>query len=174
MITLNTGLDLVVKATYTDSTEALFEKARSFADMMEVSHPVTVYDGLPSELMQPGKTYVTNVTALGFAKSYDYHIRIDEVCPRTMVIETSEWGKGIRHWLHTIEILPGNDGSVWTDRISIDAGLTTPVLALFARHMYRHRHKERGAVELSASLQRSRSVSSRSLQSATQQKGAVR
>jgi hypothetical protein len=155
------GLDLVVKAIYSESTETLFEKARSFADMIEVSSPVSIYDGLPAQLMQPGSTYITNVTALGFAKSYDYHIRIDQVCPETKCIETSEWGKGIHHWLHTMEILPSNRGSVWIDRISIDAGLTTPVLALFARHMYRHRHKKRGAIELLASLRRSRRLSAR-------------
>lgn len=152
------GFELAVEATYSEPTETLFEKARSFADMMEVSRPVSVYEGLPAELMQPGSTYVTNVTALGFAKSYDYHIRIDQVCPETKRIETSEWGKGIHHWLHTIEIVPGDKGSIWTDRISIDAGLTTPVLALFARHMYLHRHKRRGAIERLASLRRSRST----------------
>lgn len=174
MITMKTGLDLMVKANYAESTETLFEKARSFTDMMEVSRPVSVYEGLPAEMMQPGSTYVTNVTALGFAKSNDYHIRIDRVCPETKSIETSEWGKGIHHWLHTIEILPSNSGSIWIDRISIDAGLTTPLLALFARHMYRHRHKKRGAIELLASLQRSPSTSARGLRSATQQEGAFR
>ncbi|MFX0543829.1 hypothetical protein ACEWPM_019320 [Roseovarius sp. S4756] len=155
------GLNLVVKAIYPEPTETLFEKARNFADMMEVSRPVSIYDGLPAQLMQPGRTYITDVTALGFAKSYDYHIRIDQVCLETKRIETSEWGKGIHHWLHTIHVLPNSNGSIWIDRISINAGLTTPVLALFARHMYRHRHKKRGAIELSASLGRSRRLSAR-------------
>ena len=153
------GLDLVVKATYAESTETLFEKATSFADMMAVSRPVTIYDGLPAQPMQPGSTYITNVTALGFAKSHDYHIRIEQACPKTKFIKTSEWGKGIRHWLHTIEIFPSNKGSIWIDRISIDAGLTTPVVCLFARHMYRHRHKKRGAIELLASMRSSRKLS---------------
>lgn len=171
---MKTGLDLEVKAIYSESTETLFEKARSFADMIDVSRPVSVYDGLPAQLMQPGRTYVTNVTALGFAKSYDYHIRIEQVCPETKRIETSEWGKGINHWLHTIEILPSDQGSLWIDRISIDAGLTTPVLALFARHMYLHRHNKRGAIERVASLRRSRRPDARALHSATRQEGAVR
>jgi len=148
-------VNLLVKATYSEPTETLFDKARSFAEMMEVSSPVSVYRGLPAQQMEPGRTYVTDVTALGFAKSYNYHIRIDQICTETKRIETSEWGKGIHNWLHTIQIVSSSTGSTWIDRIGIDGGFRTPALALFARYMYRHRHKERGAVELISSLRRS-------------------
>lgn len=54
MVTTKVGLNLVVKATYSEPTETMFDMARSFADMMEVSRPVSVYHGLPAQLMEPG------------------------------------------------------------------------------------------------------------------------
>lgn len=50
-------------------------------------------------------------------------------------------GTMARTWDHMIEISPKGDGSMYVDRITIDAGILTPIVALFAERFYRHRQK---------------------------------
>tara|TARA_Y100000296_G_scaffold33499_1_gene38776 strand:+ start:955 stop:1422 length:468 start_codon:yes stop_codon:yes gene_type:complete len=45
----------------------------------------------------------------------------------------------IRRWDHWIEIAPENGGTRYTDRVHIDAGILTPLVAGFARLFYAHR-----------------------------------
>jgi len=48
----------------------------------------------------------------------------------------------IRRWDHWIEIAPGPAGTTrYTDRITIEAGWLTPLIAAFARVFYAHRQR---------------------------------
>lgn len=47
----------------------------------------------------------------------------------------------IKTWDHMIEVSPQDDGSYYVDRITIDAGLLTPFVGLFAGRFYKHRQK---------------------------------
>lgn len=51
------------------------------------------------------------------------------------------YGRGIRKWDHMIEVEPKGEGTRYADRVKIDAGLMTPVVAAFARRFYAHRQK---------------------------------
>ena len=51
------------------------------------------------------------------------------------------FGPLIRKWNHLIEVSPDAGGTLYVDRIAIDAGLLTPLVALFARHFYKHRQR---------------------------------
>jgi len=50
-------------------------------------------------------------------------------------------GMLIKVWDHMIEVRPHARGSFYIDRISVDAGVLTPFVAIFARLFYRHRQK---------------------------------
>ncbi|TNF59619.1 MAG: hypothetical protein EP307_10160 [Rhodobacteraceae bacterium] len=145
-------VDLTVKARYSDDADAMFDRARSFADLIEATRRISRYDRLPAEDMEPGRTYETDIRIFGMFRSPDYQIRVDALCDETRRIETSEGGKGVRSWRHVLEVHPDGSGSVWIDRVTIDAGAMTPVIARYARFMYRHRHTHRRALEISASL----------------------
>jgi len=47
----------------------------------------------------------------------------------------------IRRWDHLITIAPDGNGTCYTDRIEIEAGLITPIVAALARRFYAHRQK---------------------------------
>ncbi len=48
----------------------------------------------------------------------------------------------IRRWDHRIEIRPNPDDTTrYTDRLSVDAGWRTPIVAAFARIFYAHRQR---------------------------------
>ncbi len=46
-----------------------------------------------------------------------------------------------KRWDHLISVEPDGDGTRYTDRIEIDAGIATPIVAIFARSFYAHRQK---------------------------------
>jgi len=56
----------------------------------------------------------------------------------------------IDRWDHWIEIGPNPDGTThYTDRVTVDAGWRTPVVAAFARLFYRHRQRRWRALAVS-------------------------
>ncbi|MBO6554702.1 MAG: hypothetical protein JJ926_17775 [Roseitalea sp.] len=50
-------------------------------------------------------------------------------------------GRLIRTWDHWIEVAPESEGTRYTDRVTVDAGVLTPFVALFARIFYAHRQR---------------------------------
>ena len=57
-------------------------------------------------------------------------------------VRDNGYGPLIRRWDHWIEIAPDPahpDKAIYTDRVTIDAGVLTPVVAAFARLFYAHR-----------------------------------
>jgi hypothetical protein len=50
-------------------------------------------------------------------------------------------GPLIERWDHMIEIAPEGEGTRYTDRVHIEAGLLTPLVAAFARAFYAHRQR---------------------------------
>lgn len=58
-------------------------------------------------------------------------------------VRDNGYGPLIRRWDHWIEIAPAEGGrrTSYTDRVTIEAGLLTPLITLFARLFYSHRQR---------------------------------
>ncbi|AWW73265.1 hypothetical protein CD351_02355 [Erythrobacter sp. KY5] len=61
----------------------------------------------------------------------------------THLLRDNGYGPLIRRWDHWIAVRPDPSGSgtLYTDRVHIDAGLLTPVIAAYAKVFYAHRQK---------------------------------
>lgn len=60
----------------------------------------------------------------------------------TRFIRDNGYGPLIRRWDHWIAIAPGEGGTThYTDQVTIEAGLLTPLVAGFARVFYAHRQR---------------------------------
>ncbi len=147
--------ELFVTAHYTQDADALFEKASSFADMVETSPTFLTFGDLPALPMVQCRTYETKLDVFGLFKTNDYAIRIDTLSPTRRRVQSSAKGKGVKTWNHTLDVIPDAEGCVWTDQISIDAGRKTPIYARYARFVYLHRHKRRGATSITSTLRKS-------------------
>lgn len=146
--------DLLVTAHYADDTDTMFERASSFADMIEATRGISTYKGLPALPMIAGRTYKTDIKVLGLFKCDGYEINILTIDRENYRMQSSESHAKIRSWRHTLEIRPGENGSIWTDRIVIDAGAMTPLVSRYAQFMYRHRHRSRKALSIQSALKR--------------------
>ncbi len=51
------------------------------------------------------------------------------------------YGAMAKRWDHLICVTPQGDGTRYTDRIEIDAGIATPIVAAFAKRFYSHRQR---------------------------------
>lgn len=90
----------------------------------------------------PG-SYRTGMLAFGVLPMGEQTIGI-EIPPadgERRVLRDNGHGQLIRRWDHWIFIEPEGEGTRYTDRVDIDAGLLTPFVALFARVFYGHRQK---------------------------------
>lgn len=148
-------IQVLVAAHYPTTAEALFDRARSFADLLEATRKISNYDGLPATDMQEGETYTTNIRILGLVRCNDYQIRVNKICRETLRIETVESNNVVRLWSHHMQMKPTHRGALWIDSVILDAGLMTPVVARYARFMYQHRHRSRAGEVVHATLTRS-------------------
>lgn len=146
---------VLVAAKYDISAPSLFDRARSFGDLIEATRRISNYDGLPDSEMQEGAIYKTDIRILGLVNCRDYEIRVNKICHDTLRVETLESNNVVKLWSHQIQIKPTDTGAVWVDRVIIDAGRMTPIVARYARFMYRHRHNSRKGTVLEARLDKS-------------------
>jgi hypothetical protein len=57
----------------------------------------------------------------------------------TRALRDNGYGAMIKTWDHVIKVWPDGPGTRYLDRVTIDAGVLTPFVALFAQAFYRHR-----------------------------------
>lgn len=70
----------------------------------------------------------------------------------TRFLRDNGYSPMIKRWDHWIMIAPTADGAAtqYTDRVTVDAGILTPLIAMFARAFYAHRQRRwRGLVKSS-------------------------
>ncbi|MFC2966903.1 hypothetical protein [Acidimangrovimonas pyrenivorans] len=147
--------DLLVTAHYADDADTMFERASSFADLVEMTRGISTYKGLPALPMVAGRTYKTDIKVLGLFRCDGYEIKIQNIDREGRRLQSSESNEKIKSWRHSVEVRPCENGSIWTDRIVIDAGVLTPLVARYAQFMYRYRHRHRKATSIQSVLKRS-------------------
>ncbi|HXZ67514.1 MAG TPA: hypothetical protein VEH07_02895 [Alphaproteobacteria bacterium] len=101
----------------------------------------------PEEFMPA--SYVVSVKALGWLPLGRQAINISHPAPEPgeslprYVLHDKGSGDLARVWDHRITIEPLSKTTCrLTDVVSIDAGLLTPLVALFVRILFRHRHRQ--------------------------------
>ncbi|RKT32791.1 hypothetical protein BXY70_2140 [Roseovarius halotolerans] len=147
--------NLFVKATYTADADVLFKCASDFSDLLHATRKISKYRGLPPVPMVEGAQYATDIRLFGLIGCRNYQIRVDRICKHSRLLETVEFCDRIRSWRHRLQVHSTATGSVWVDHVIIDAGIMTPIVARYARFMYRHRHKARNGTCIETSLTRS-------------------
>jgi hypothetical protein len=95
-------------------------------------------------IWEPGE-YRAWMWLFGFIPIGWQAVVISEPAPQgdTRFIRDNGYGPLIRRWDHWIEIAPAAEGggTRYTDTVTIEAGLLTPLIAAFARVFYAHRQR---------------------------------
>lgn len=144
--------ELLVKAVYSTDAGSLFERASNFSDLIDATSKISTYYGLPAEPMKEGKTYTTDIRIFGIFRCDNYNITIKKVCSKTLCMESFETNEIVQIWSHRLQIQPTKTGAIWIDHVIMHAGARTPIVSRYAKFMYQHRHKMRGAESVEATL----------------------
>ncbi len=89
-----------------------------------------------------GETVVGWVFLFGFLPFSRHHLHIARIDDSTRTLSSREFGGLIAMWNHDIEVVPVDSKTCrYRDRIEIEAGFLTPVIAVYARWFYRMRQR---------------------------------
>ena len=89
-----------------------------------------------------GETVVGWVFLFGFLPFSRHHLHIARIDDSTRTLSSREFGGLIAMWNHDIEVVPVDSMTCrYRDRIEIEAGFLTPVIAVYARWFYRMRQR---------------------------------
>ena len=89
-----------------------------------------------------GETVVGWVFLFGLLPFSLHHLHIDSIDDSTRRLSSREFGGLITTWNHDIEVVPIDPTTCrYRDRIEIEAGIVTPLVALYARWFYRMRQR---------------------------------
>jgi ligand-binding SRPBCC domain-containing protein len=92
--------------------------------------------------MSEGDVFRLKLLFFGFLPGWAHEIRIVRLDEERRRIETSEGGGAVKTWNHVIAVDPADgDGTRYSDRIEIEAGPLTPVVAGYAHLFYRYRQR---------------------------------
>jgi len=136
-----------LSTTLACTPEEAWERVQTSALLMRIAAPLIRFipqGGLPfPAIWAPGEyrawMWLFGIIPVGWQAVVISHPAPDD---NTRFIRDNGYGPHIKQWDHWIAIAPGDGGTThYTDRIDIDAGLLTPLIAAFARVFYAHRQR---------------------------------
>lgn len=146
-----------IRATYASDPDRTFANALSFERLRDVMHGLAEYNGLPATgKMVEGITYRTDIWFWGVLPVRNHTIHVAKVDVARRHLTTSEMHAGIRTWTHSVTVECANGETAWLDRVLIDAGFQTALVARYARYIYVRKHQRQGALTLRSTINRRR------------------
>lgn len=134
---------VVVENEYSVSPAKLWALATDYDALTEIMKGIASFEGLPAGRTETGHKLNVMVSLFGKLPSQPYFMEILECDDDRMILRSLEKGAGVKTWQHTLSVTETELGSRLCDRIEIDAGFLTPIFALWAKYLYRARHKPR-------------------------------
>jgi len=125
--------------------EKVWEQVRRPALLLYVAQPILAFTsrdgGWPAQWDH--RVYHAGLRAFGVLPVGEQVIGIEYQPEQPSGYKMRDKGRGglISRWDHMMVIEPEGDGTRYTDRVEIEAGVLTPVACAFARFFYTHRQK---------------------------------
>ena len=129
------------------SAERLWRLVTDYAALHEISAPFITFTGVPLDgHVSVGDDWKARVQLFGRLPAQDYRMRVVACDQTDMTFRSEECGAGVDAWIHELNVKETDGGSSLRERITIDAGVLTPLFAAWARFLYGRRHGKRLAI----------------------------
>ena len=120
---------------------ALLRRKRTFLHVTRGVIGIRDADDWPTEqregMVMRGRLWIFHVVPI-----WVHEINVESVDEHRREARTSEHGGPVQRWQHLLKVEPLADGRTrYTDEVTIDAGVLTPLVWVFAHGLYRYRHK---------------------------------
>ena len=129
--------------SYNASPERVWAVVTDYNALARVMDGIVTFEGLPDGRTETGQKIDVLVSVFGKLPAQPYHMEVILCDDAAMVLQSSERGAGVKSWTHRLSVQNTPSGCILTDEIEIDAGVLTPVFVMWARYLYRARHKPR-------------------------------
>ncbi|MDB2439444.1 hypothetical protein N9W89_12075, partial [Hellea sp.] len=93
------------------------------------------------------------ITTFKFFKTKNYTMFIELLDKDALVLQSREKGGAIKMWDHRLSMRQENETVIWTDDVTIAAGVITPIVARFGAYIYKKRHLHRQALNITTQIQ---------------------
>ncbi len=127
------------------SKEDIFNRLKELKTLQYVAAPLAAFspvNGAESMVWQKGGTSVFHFKLFDFLPLGLHTIHVVEFDEASHEIYTNEANRHIREWNHRIILEEVEAGKTrYTDEVEIRAGWKTPLIYLWAKCFYKHRHK---------------------------------
>ena len=134
---------IVLTHHYPYPARAVWDVATDMDAYRDVMGKLITFDSLPSGRVSQGQQIDVRISVFGVMPWQDYAMTVEAMDDAAMWFQSDERGAGIKSWRHHCSVEALDDGCRLTDRVEIDAGWKTPVFALWAKIVYRARHRPR-------------------------------
>lgn len=134
---------VTVTHDYPVPAQRLWALVTDYDALADIMKGIVTFEGLPAGRTKTGQKLDVRVSLFGKLPPQPYFMEVLECDEDNMVLRSLEKGAGVKSWHHTLSVTKTASGSRVTDRIEIDAGVLSPVFALWARYLYKARHKPR-------------------------------
>ena len=128
---------------YAAPPDAVWEIATDYDAVAQVCAPMLSFEGLPTGQVRAGQVIELRVRLFGVMPPEAYRMEVVACDPVARRFRSREFGVGVRDWVHDLHVLSDGRGSRIEESVEIEAGWKTPLVALWARLLYRHRHRGR-------------------------------
>lgn len=111
--------------------------------LKEAVRSLLVFEGMPSGAILEGQVLDVTVSMFGLLPAQPYRMEILEFDTKALRFKSREFGMGVQHWQHSLQVVKHAKGAELIDEVEIEAGWRTPLIAAWARYMYKRRHNPR-------------------------------
>lgn len=132
-----------LRHVYAHPPEQVWRVATDLDCLKEAVKGLLSFEGLPSGAIHKGQVIDVKVSMFGILPAQPYRMTLTEFDDAGFMFVSQEQGMGVERWQHTLRVLPQAQGAELIDEIEIEAGWRTPMIAAWARFMYKRRHQPR-------------------------------
>jgi hypothetical protein len=132
-------------STYLPCTpEVAIEHVKSPALLLHIARPLLdfrAYDPPQLPAVWADGTYWVSMRLFGILPLGRQAVVISQPPADVFTVRDNGYSALIQKWDHVITIAPSGSGTLYRDRVTIQAGVFTPIVSLFAQYFYRHRQR---------------------------------
>lgn len=128
---------------YPFPADRVWQVATDLDHLRRVTEGMLAFRDLPSGGIHAAQVLEVVVSLFGRLPYQPYRMTVEALDDAAMWFQSDEAGAGVTVWRHRLRVVPTETGSRIEEQIEIGAGLATPLFLLWARVMYRARHKPR-------------------------------
>ena len=132
--------------SYDAPSATVWAMATDYEALAKVMEGLVSFEGLPEGRIEKGQHLEVMVSLFGKLPAQPYTMDLLEFDDDEMRFKSSEVGAGVKSWVHELQVVAVGQGCEIREKITVDAGLLTPVFAAWARFMYKRRHGKRLAL----------------------------